>query len=89
MKEVTERRRQEGIRLSTPMPNRVDRTESEKVAVREDTAYPGRVESQADTAEKARVPVQSLTARTMVQGRRDTVLLCTSLEYLSSCLMLV
>ena len=42
-KMVMEQRHQEGFRLSNPMPNRVDRAELERVAVREDTADPGRV----------------------------------------------
>ena len=52
MKEVTEIYRQEGIRLSTPIPNRVYQVESERVVVREEMVEPGRMENKEDTAGK-------------------------------------
>ena len=74
MKEITEQRFQEGNQLSTTIPNKVDWEESETVALIEYMEDPERVESHADTEEKLRVLVQSLTSRRMVQGRQYAVL---------------
>ena len=52
IKEVTEIYRQDGIRLSTPIPNRVYQVESERVVVREEMVEPGRMENKEDTAGK-------------------------------------